>query len=84
MNILLWIVLGMIAGWIASVVMKTSSSQGMLMDIVLGIIGAFVGGFLTNLMGVEGVTGFNLWSVLVASLGAIVLIWLGRTFQTTV
>jgi uncharacterized membrane protein YeaQ/YmgE (transglycosylase-associated protein family) len=81
MNIFLWIILGLIAGWLASIVMKTNSSQGMLMDIVLGVIGAFVGGFIVSLFGTAGVTGFNLWSVLVATLGAVLLIWLGRIFQ---
>ena len=81
MDLLLWIIVGGISGWFASIVMKTNSSQGMLMDVVLGIVGAFVGGFIMSLFGSPGVTGFNLWSVLVATLGAIVLIYLGRVFQ---
>ncbi len=78
MNFLLWILLGLIAGWLASVVMKTNSSQGALMDILFGIVGAVVGGFVANLFGAPGVTGFNLYSILVATLGAILLIWIGR------
>lgn len=78
MNILLWVVLGGLAGWLASVIMKTDSSQGMFTDILLGIAGAFVGGFIFNLFGANGVTGFNIYSVLVAAAGAIVLIWLRR------
>lgn len=78
MSILLWIVFGAIAGYIASIVMK--SSQGALMDIVLGVLGAIVGGFIVSFFGGAGVTGFNLSSLLVAILGAIVLIWLGRSF----
>lgn len=74
MNILLWIVLGGIAGWIASVVMKTREEQGLLMDIVVGIVGAFVGGLLFGLLGGQGVTGFNIYSLLVAIVGAIVLL----------
>lgn len=82
MNILLWLLLGLVAGWLASVIMGSNSQQGMLMDIVLGIVGAFVGGFMMNLFGATGVDGFNLYSLFVATLGAIALIWLGRVFRT--
>ena len=82
MNLLLWIILGLVAGWVASLVMKTSSGQGPLMDIVLGIVGAIVGGMIMNLLGLSAVTGFNLYSILVATLGAVVLIWLGRVLRT--
>ena len=82
MNILLWIILGAIAGWVASLIVK--SNQGILLDIVVGIVGAFVGGFLFNLFGAAGVTGFNIYSILVAIVGAVVLLFivkavLGRT-----
>lgn len=80
MDILLWIVLGAAAGWVASIIMKTDAQQGWLMNIILGIIGAFVGGFLVNLFGGPGVTGFNLSSFLVALLGAVVVIAIGKTF----
>lgn len=76
MNILLWIVLGAVAGWIASMIMK--STNGMLEDIILGIVGAFVGGFILNAFGMSGVTGFNFYSLIVAVVGAVVLIFLGR------
>lgn len=76
MNILLWIILGAAAGWIADVVM--ASSHGLLEDIVLGIIGAFVGGYVLNFFGQSGVTGFNFYSLVVAIIGAVVLIFLGR------
>lgn len=81
MNILLWIILGGLAGWISSLIMKTNSSQGMLMDIVLGVVGAFVGGLIFNFFGFSGVTGFNAWSLLVAVIGAALLIGLGRAFS---
>jgi uncharacterized membrane protein YeaQ/YmgE (transglycosylase-associated protein family) len=81
MGILIWIVLGLIAGWLASVVMKTDSQQGAMMDIILGVVGGLVGGFLMNLIGQNGVTGFNLYSVFVATLGAIVLIAVGRAIR---
>lgn len=78
MGLLLWIIFGGIAGWIASIVMKTDYQHGVITDIILGMAGAVVGGLLMNLFGQAGVTGFNLYSLLVAILGAIVLIWLGR------
>jgi uncharacterized membrane protein YeaQ/YmgE (transglycosylase-associated protein family) len=78
MNIILWILLGLIAGWGASVIMGTRSEQGPLMDIVLGVIGALVGGFIMSLLGFGGVTGFNIYSILVSVLGAVILIWLRR------
>lgn len=83
MNILLWLLLGLVAGWLASIIMKTDSQQGSMTDIILGIIGAFVGGFLMNFFGQTGVTGFNIYSILVATLGAVVLIWLGRMLRHT-
>lgn len=81
MNIILWIVLGAIAGWIASMIMKTNAQQGMAMDIVLGIVGAVVGGFLMNLFGAPGVDGFNFYSLGVAVLGAVVLLFIGRAIM---
>lgn len=76
MGILLWIVFGAIAGWLASVLMK--SQNGLLMDIVLGIVGAVIGGFVMNLFGQPSVSGFNIYSIFVAVLGSVILIWLGR------
>jgi uncharacterized membrane protein YeaQ/YmgE (transglycosylase-associated protein family) len=76
MNIILWIILGAAAGWIADMIME--SSHGMLEDIILGVIGAFVGGFILNFFGQPGVTGFNIYSLIVAVVGAVVLIFLGR------
>jgi uncharacterized membrane protein YeaQ/YmgE (transglycosylase-associated protein family) len=72
MGWLAWLIVGAIAGWLASMVMR--SGQGLLMDIVVGILGAFIGGFLANAAGVTGVTGFNIWSILVAFVGAVVLL----------
>ena len=78
MGIILWIVLGALAGWIASMIVKTDSEQGFFGDVILGIIGAVVGGFLFNMFGASGVTGFNLYSILVAVIGAIVVVFIGR------
>ncbi len=81
MDFLLWIVLGGIAGWLASVVMKTSDRQGIFGDILLGVLGALVGGFVMTMFGAPGVTGFNVYSLVVAFIGAVVLIWIGRALQ---
>jgi uncharacterized membrane protein YeaQ/YmgE (transglycosylase-associated protein family) len=81
MGLVLWIIFGALAGWIASMVMGTNARQGLVMDIVLGIIGALVGGFVMNFLGFPGVTGFNLYSTLVAVLGAVILIWIGSLFR---
>jgi uncharacterized membrane protein YeaQ/YmgE (transglycosylase-associated protein family) len=75
MGIIAWIVLGALAGWIASMIMRTDAEQGALMNIVVGIVGAFIGGFLASVLGQAPVTGFNLYSLLVATIGAIVLLW---------
>jgi len=76
MNILLWVILGAVAGWIADMIMK--SDHGVIEDIILGIVGAFVGGFILNFLGQSGVTGFNIYSLIVAVIGAVALIFLGR------
>lgn len=80
MGLLTWIIMGFIAGWLASIIMGTNSSQGFLMDIVLGVVGAILGGLVMNLFGLPGVDGFNLYSVGVALIGAVILIWIGRLF----
>jgi uncharacterized membrane protein YeaQ/YmgE (transglycosylase-associated protein family) len=78
-NILVWIIIGAIAGWLASIVMRTNRSQGLLADIVVGIIGGLIGGFVLNALGVGGaVTGLNLGSVLTAFIGAVILLALLR------
>ena len=75
MGILAWLVLGLIAGFIASRIVNHTGS-GILIDIVLGVVGALVGGFLFSMFGAVGVTGFNIYSMLVAVLGAVVVLWL--------
>lgn len=83
MNFLLWLLLGAVAGWIASLIMKTNRSQGTLVDIVVGIVGAFLGGWLFETFGRSGVTGFNFYSLLVAVVGAVVLLFLLRLVRRT-
>ena len=76
MNIILWVVLGGIAGWVASLI--TESERSVLGDIILGVLGAIIGGWVMSLAGGTGITGFNLPSLLVAVLGSILLIWISR------
>lgn len=78
MGLIGWIILGGLAGWVASMIMGNDKQQGLLGNIIVGIIGAGIGGFVVSLIGGEGVTGFNIWSFVVALLGAIILIWLWR------
>jgi len=81
MGILAWIVLGGLAGWIASIITGNNASQGIVGNIIVGVIGAFIGGFLINLLGGEGITGFNLWSLLVAVMGATLLLFIVSRFK---
>lgn len=81
MGIIAWILVGLVAGWLASLVMRTNDSQGMFADIVLGVLGGLVGGFLMNLLGFEGTSGVNIYSILVATLGAILLFAAGRALR---
>lgn len=81
MGILAWIVLGGLAGWFASMIAGNNAEQGIVGNIIVGIIGAFIGGFLFSLLGGEGITGFNLWSLIVAVLGATLLLFILRGFR---
>lgn len=81
MGILLWIVFGAIAGWIASMFMKSDSNQGFFIDVIMGIVGSVVGGFIFEFFGQSGVTGFNLYSMIVAVLGACIVIAIGRKLR---
>jgi uncharacterized membrane protein YeaQ/YmgE (transglycosylase-associated protein family) len=73
MSFIAWIILGLISGFIASKIVN-KSGDGLILDIILGIIGAFVGGWLFNTFGMPGVSGVNLYSMLVAVVGAIVVL----------
>ena len=75
MSIIAWLVLGLIAGFLASKIVNRSG-EGLLLDIVLGIVGAEVGGFLFSTFGAAPVTGFNIYSLVVAVIGAIVVLWI--------
>jgi len=73
MSIIAWLVVGLVAGWIGSMIVNRGG-EGPLLDIVLGIIGAFVGGFVFNMLGHSGVSGINLYSIFVAVIGSILVL----------
>lgn len=75
-NVLVWIIVGGLAGWVASKIMKTDASMGVGSNIIVGIIGALIGGVVTSLIGANGFTGFNIWSFLVSLLGSVILLWI--------
>lgn len=75
MGIISWLILGLIAGFIGSKIVN-KTGQGLWLDIALGIVGAIVGGFLfSGVFGMEGITGLNIWSLIVAIIGSIVVLW---------
>jgi uncharacterized membrane protein YeaQ/YmgE (transglycosylase-associated protein family) len=79
MNWIGWVILGGLAGWVANMIMKEEG--GLFKNIIVGIIGGVVGGGIVELMGGSAVNGFNLYSFLVALLGAVVLLWLVRMIK---
>lgn len=79
MEFLVWILFGAIAGWIASMLMK--SSQGTIADIIVGILGSVIGGWIFNFFGEAGVSGFNVYSIIVAVIGACALLFTLRLIK---
>jgi uncharacterized membrane protein YeaQ/YmgE (transglycosylase-associated protein family) len=80
MSFLAWIVLGLLAGFIGSKIVN-KTGEGVILDIILGIVGAVVGGWLFNTFGASGVTGLNLYSLLVAVVGAVVILVVYHAFR---
>ena len=74
MEFIIWIIFGGIIGWVASIFMHTDAEQGIMLNVVVGIIGAVLGGWLFNAFGATGVTGINLYSFAVAIIGSIILL----------
>lgn len=79
-TLLIWIIVGIIAGWLAKVVVPGEGPGGLLGNLIIGIIGAIVGGWIWNFFGHAGVTGLNLGSILVAFVGSVVLLLIIRLF----
>ena len=78
MGIIAWIVVGLIAGLLAKLVMPGDDRGGIIVTVLIGMAGALVGGFIVGLLGGSGATGFSIWSILVATLGAIILLAIYR------
>ena len=83
MSIIAWVILGLIAGFIGSKIVN-KSGEGFVVDVVLGIVGALVGGFLFSLAGAHGVTGLNLYSIFVAIIGAVVVLLIYHAIRRTI
>lgn len=81
-DILLWIILGAIAGWIASKIMNTDAEMGAMANIVVGILGALIGGFVVQVVtGADTTTGFNFTTLLTAIVGAVILLAIVKAFR---
>ena len=74
MGIILWIIFGALAGWIASIIMGTNAEQGAMANILVGIVGSLIGGLIANLLGFGSYSGFNLGSIFLAVLGSVILL----------
>ena len=83
MTILAWIVLGLVAGAIAKALMQGRDPGGIIVTMLIGIVGAFLGGFLGNLITGSGLNGFSLWSIILAVVGAMLLLWIYRLTTRT-
>ena len=75
------LIIGGLAGWVASMIMKTDGSMGLLLNIVVGVVGAVIGNALLPLFGVSGTSGFSIWSFVVALLGAMLLLFVVKLFN---
>jgi uncharacterized membrane protein YeaQ/YmgE (transglycosylase-associated protein family) len=80
MGILAWIIVGIIAGFLAKSVIPGEGPGGVIGDLVIGVVGAFIGSWIFNSFGSVGVNGFSLWSILVSFIGAVVLLFIARLF----
>ncbi len=79
-SIIAWIVVGAIGGWLASLVVR-GTGLGLIGDIIVGIIGGIIGGIIVSALGGSGVSGINIWSIIVAFIGAVVLLLIVRLFN---
>lgn len=79
-GIISWVIIGLIAGILGKLIMPGRDPVGFLLTILIGMAGALIGGFLVRLLGGAGITGFNVWSILVAILGAVILLAIYRLF----
>lgn len=81
MGIITWLVMGLIVGALAKWIMPGKDPGGLIVTIIIGIVGAMIGGWLSTVLGMGGVDGFNLGSIAMATVGALILLWLYRKFK---
>lgn len=85
MGIIIWLIVGGVIGWIASMIMKTDGQQGIILNVIVGIVGAFLGGWLAGMFGIAGGTinnaGISVPSILISLVGAIVLLAIVNLFR---
>lgn len=79
-NLVIWAIFGALAGWIASLIMRTNEEQGALTNVVVGVAGALIGGFIVQTLGGSGITGINLPSLIIAVVGSVALLAIVRAF----
>ena len=82
MGWLSWIIIGGIAGWLATKFMGMDEQFGVLANIIIGVIGGLIGGFIMNLIGGQGVSGFNPWSLLVCLIGSLITLWIVKKIKS--
>ncbi len=82
MGIISWIVFGALAGWLATTISGEKEKKGCMFNMVVGIVGAFIGGAMFEYIGEPGVTGFNFWSLFVATVGAMLLLLIVKGFRS--
>lgn len=81
MGLISWIVIGALAGWLGSIITGNNAKMGAGKNIIVGVIGAFIGGFVMNLIGGVGITGFNIWSLFVSFIGSVILLLIINAFS---
>jgi uncharacterized membrane protein YeaQ/YmgE (transglycosylase-associated protein family) len=84
MNIIIWLIVGGIVGWLASLIMRTDAQQGILLNVIVGIVGAFLGGWLGNMLGIGGANinqGFSVTGFIISLIGAVVLLAIVNLFR---
>jgi uncharacterized membrane protein YeaQ/YmgE (transglycosylase-associated protein family) len=84
MNIIIWLIVGGIVGWLASLIMRTDAQQGILLNVIVGIVGAFLGGWLGNMLGIGGANinqGFSVTGFIISLIGAVILLAIVNLFR---
>jgi uncharacterized membrane protein YeaQ/YmgE (transglycosylase-associated protein family) len=78
MSFLAWIIVGLLAGWLAKMISPGPERAGLLATLLIGVVGAIVGGLIANALGYAGATGVNIYSIIVATLGAVLFLWIWK------